>query len=149
MEKEYQMFAEEVANVVAKVAINKLRSKGIEVVDYECYISYNYEDAILNDIAIEVKITGDNPIKLSLFSFVKYTPDGETIGVIFGERLLKLTEITEYKFPIDIQKMMIEFVLFDLTYTENRDKVKVKCNCEMPAKMHGKNICWRCKRSLS
>lgn len=149
MEKECQIFAEEVAAAIAKVAINKLRSKGVEVVDYECYISYNYEDEILNDIALEVKITGDEPIKLSLFSFVKYTPDGETIGVIYGERLLKLTEITEYKFPIDMQKMMIEFVLFDLTYTENRDKVKVKCNCEMPAKMHGKNICWRCKRSLS
>lgn len=119
MEKEYKNFAEEVATAIAKEAVNKLRSKGVEIVDCECYISYNYEDAILNDIAIEVKITGDEPIKLSLFSFVKYTPDGETIGVIFGERLLKLTEITEYKFPIDIQKMMIEFVLFDLTYLEN------------------------------
>lgn len=25
----------------------------------------------------------------------------------------------------------------------------LKCKCEMPAKMHGKDICWRCKRSLS
>lgn len=119
MEKEYKNFAEEVASVVAKVAINKLRGKGVEIVDYEIYVDYNYEDAILNDIALEVNITGDDPIKISLFSFLKYTPDGETIGIIFGERLLKLTEITEYKFPIDIQKMMIEFVLFDLTHLEN------------------------------
>lgn len=119
MEKEYKNFAEEVASVVAKVAINKLRSKGIEVVDYECYISYNCEYAILNDIALEVNITGDDPIKISLFSFVKYTPDGETIGIINGKKLLNLSEITGYKFPIDIQKLMIEFVLFDLTYLEN------------------------------
>lgn len=119
MEKEYQNFAEEVAKVIAKVALKKLRGKGVEIVDYKCYVDYNYENAILNDIAFEVKITGDKPIKLSLFSFVKHTPDGETIGIIYGERLLKLTEITGYKFPIDIQKMMIEFVLFDLTYLEN------------------------------
>src|SRR5690606_40633499 len=25
----------------------------------------------------------------------------------------------------------------------------LKCKCEMPAKIHGKNLCWRCKRSLS
>lgn len=113
MKKEYQIFAEEVAAVIAKVAINKLRSKGVEVVDYECYISYNCEDAILNDVALEVEITGDEPIKLSLFSFVKYTPDGETIGVIFGERLLKLTEITGYKFPMDIHEVVVDFALFD------------------------------------
>jgi hypothetical protein len=25
----------------------------------------------------------------------------------------------------------------------------LKCKCEMPAKIHGKNLCWRCKRPLS
>lgn len=23
------------------------------------------------------------------------------------------------------------------------------CRCEMPAKMHGKDLCWRCKRTLT
>lgn len=114
MEKEYKNFAEEVASVVAKVAINKLRSKGIEVVDYECYISYNCEDAILNDIALEVNITGDDPFKISLFSFLKYTPDGETIGIINGKKLLNLAEITGYKFPMDIHEIVIDYALFDL-----------------------------------
>lgn len=36
----------------------------------------------------------------------------------------------------------------------NRDKAIIgfdpvlKCKCEMPAKIHGKNLCWRCKRLL-
>lgn len=44
---------------------------------------------------------------------------------------------------------------FNSPENQNRDKVIVgygpvlKCKCEMPAKMHGKNLCWRCKRSLS
>jgi len=113
MKKEYQIFAEEVAAVIAKVAIKKLRSKGVEVVDYECYISYNYEEAILNDIALEVNITGDDPIKLSLFSYIRYTPEGETIGIIYGKKLLNLSEITGYKFPMDIHEVVVDFALFD------------------------------------
>lgn len=31
----------------------------------------------------------------------------------------------------------------------NDKEEQIKCRCEMPAKIHGKNICWRCKRSLS
>lgn len=29
------------------------------------------------------------------------------------------------------------------------DENTLKCECEMPSKMHGKNICWRCKRHLT
>lgn len=114
MEKEYQNFAEEVAKVIAKVALNKLRGKGVEIVDYEIYVSYNYENAILNDIAVEFTITGDSPIKLSLFSYIRYTPEGETIGIINGKKLLNLAEITGYKFPMDIHEMVIDYALFDL-----------------------------------
>lgn len=114
MEKEYQNFAKDVAKVIAKVALNKLRGKGVEIVDYKCYVDYNYENAILNDIAFEVKITGDKPIKLSLFSFIKHTPDGETIGIINGKKLLNLAEITGYKFPMDIHEMVIDYALIGL-----------------------------------
>lgn len=33
--------------------------------------------------------------------------------------------------------------------SEQQDAVIKTCKCEMPAKIHGKNLCWRCKRSLS
>lgn len=32
---------------------------------------------------------------------------------------------------------------------EQQDAVIKTCKCEMPAKIHGKNLCWRCKRPLS
>lgn len=114
MEKEYQNFAEEVAKVIAKVTLNKLRGKGIEIVDYEIYVSYNYEYAILNDIAVEFIITGEDPITLSMFSYIRYTPDRETIGVLKGKKLLNFAEITGYKFPMDIHEMVIDYALFDL-----------------------------------
>lgn len=34
-------------------------------------------------------------------------------------------------------------------YEFERKDAPFKCKCEMPAKMHGKNLCWRCKRPLS
>lgn len=33
--------------------------------------------------------------------------------------------------------------------SEQQYAVIKTCNCEMPAKIHGKNLCWRCKRPLS
>lgn len=44
---------------------------------------------------------------------------------------------------------------FNSPENQNRDKAIIgygpvlKCKCEMPAKVHGKNLCWRCKRPLS
>ena len=50
---------------------------------------------------------------------------------------------------------LLAAVDFNSPENQNRDKAIIgyvpvlKCKCEMPAKMHGKNLCWRCKRSLS
>lgn len=49
---------------------------------------------------------------------------------------------------------LLAAVDFNSPENQNRDKAIIgygpvlKCKCEMPAKMHGKNLCWRCKRSL-
>ena len=32
---------------------------------------------------------------------------------------------------------------------KEQDSAIKTCKCEMPAKIHGKNLCWRCKRPLS
>jgi hypothetical protein len=50
---------------------------------------------------------------------------------------------------------LLAAVDFNSPENQNRDKAIIgygpvlKCKCEMPAKIHGKNLCWRCKRSLS
>lgn len=50
---------------------------------------------------------------------------------------------------------LLSDVDFNSPENQNRDKAIIgygpvlKCKCEMPAKIHGKNLCWRCKRSLS
>ena len=50
---------------------------------------------------------------------------------------------------------LLSDVDFNSPENQNRDKAIIgygpvlKCKCEMPAKMHGKNLCWRCKRALS
>ena len=47
---------------------------------------------------------------------------------------------------------LLAAVDFNSPENQNRDKGIIQgpvCKCEMPAKMHGKNLCWRCKRSLS
>lgn len=50
---------------------------------------------------------------------------------------------------------VLAVVDFNSPENQNRDKAIIgygpvlKCKCEMPAKMHGKNICWRCKGTLS
>ena len=49
---------------------------------------------------------------------------------------------------------LLTAVDFNSPENQNRDKAIIgyspvlKCKCEMPAKIHGKNLCWRCKRSL-
>lgn len=55
----------------------------------------------------------------------------------------------------DTNRLLLTAVDFNSPENQNRDKAIIgygpvlKCKCEMPAKMHGKNLCWRCKRPLS
>lgn len=50
---------------------------------------------------------------------------------------------------------LLSDVDFNSPENQNRDNPIIgygpvlKCKCEMPAKIHGKNLCWRCKRPLS
>lgn len=68
------------------------------------------------------------------------------------EQLRLMVELLDNK---DDKNVLLAAVDFNSPENQNRDKAIIgygpvlKCKCEMPAKMHGKNICWRCKRSLS
>jgi|SRR5690606_24992354 len=54
----------------------------------------------------------------------------------------------------DDANLLLSAVDFNSPENQNRDKAIIgygpvlKCKCEMPAKIHGENLCWRCKRSL-
>ena len=67
---------------------------------------------------------------------------------------MKNTEQQNSTTPANCGNTMLADVDFNSPENQNRDKAIIgygpilKCKCEMPAKMHGKNICWRCKRSL-
>lgn len=69
----------------------------------------------------------------------------------------KLTQntSTNHENANDNNRLLLDAVDFNSPENQNRDKAIIgygpilKCSCEMPAKMHGKNLCWRCKRPLS
>lgn len=113
MKKELYEFAVSVAAAIAKKAINNLVRKGLEFSVCQVYIKYNEEEKILRDIKAEVTITSDNPLTLSHFSFLRHTVEGETVGVIYGKKLLKLAETPAYQFPINIDQMFIRFKVFE------------------------------------
>lgn len=62
--------------------------------------------------------------------------------------------LTNHETSNDANRFLAD-VDFNSAENQNRDNAIIgygtvlKCKCEMPSKMHGKNICWRCKRSLS
>ena len=53
-------------------------------------------------------------------------------------------EDTKFMKKADEQRWQMEQYL-----QKEQDAVIKTCKCEMPAKIHGKNLCWRCKRPLS